>query len=178
MRLFNSKDLNLAYVVCRGDFLPLCYLRMPFIFVNNISFLKLLPWNFRRQGLIEPRTVWSQNLMFSCLDLRSYLKAKWSKSLPSDRNFLSYPNFAAVFKATVDQPMASKHLRELRKIYSNYSGRCRSVKKKHLPACGTTFLRDFFSVCRTEPRSVSRKACPSPEFNYRSKKDPTRNRSK
>ena len=60
MRLFNSKDLNLAYAVCRGDFLPLRYLRMPFIFVNNISFLKLLPWNFRRQGLIEPRTVWSQ----------------------------------------------------------------------------------------------------------------------
>ena len=25
--------------------------------LNNISFLKLFPWNFRRQGLIEPRTV-------------------------------------------------------------------------------------------------------------------------
>ena len=90
--------------------------------------------------------------------------------------------------------MASKHLRELRKIYSNYSGRCRSVKKKNLPACGTTFLRDFFSVCgvaiffcvlqglifgiRTVPRYVSHQAWPSAECNNHSKKDPTRNRSK
>ena len=76
--------------------------------------------------------------------------------------------------------MASKHLRELRKIFSSvwhdiFAGLFFSLRSCNFFFC---VLRELIFAIRTVPCYVSRQAWPSAECNNHSKKDPTRNRSK